>query len=203
MNKLLVNILILIMSVLFSAQEAYSQASTGQTLRTSVQPAVAIEKISSVETGNLSAITGEIFGSLSSTFNLQVNDGESYDFIIYATLLTATDTVSAFDKNGDLLFSNNTNLPTNSAVENARANIEGNANVIGYPFEITLDENMSLNFTTDKTYSECYKVNLTNSATSGNLLQTISGAPTTNTYSLGEDLAGTYKATVYITAVAK
>lgn len=203
MNKLIFNTLILILVVLFSTQEAFSQASAGQMLRTSVQPAVAIEKISSVENGSISAAKGEISGSLSSSYKLQVNDGENYDFIIYATLLTATDTVSAFDKNGDLLFSNNTNLPTNSAVENARANIEGNANVIGYPFEITIDENMSLNFTTDKTYSECYKVNLTNSATSGNLLQTISGAPTTNTYSLGEDLAGTYKATVYITAVAK
>ena len=203
MNKLIFNTLILILVVLFSTQEAFSQASAGQMLRTSVQPAVAIEKISSVENGSITATKGEISGSLSSSYKLQVNDGENYDFIIYATLLTATDTVSAFDKNGDLLFSNNNNLPTNSAVENARTNIEANANVIGYPFEITIDENMSLNFTTDKTYSECYKVNLTNSATSGNLLQTISGAPTTNTYSLGEDLAGTYKATVYITAVAK
>lgn len=203
MNKLIFNTLILILVVLFSTQEAFSQASAGQMLRTSVQPAVAIEKISSVENGSITATKGEISGSLSSSYKLQVNDGENYDFIIYATLLTATDTVSAFDKNGDLLFSNNNNLPTNSAVENARTNIEANANVIGYPFEITIDENMSLNFTTDKTYSECYKVNLTNSATSGNLLQTVSGAPTTNTYSLGEDLAGTYKATVYITAVAK
>ena len=191
------------MSVLFSTQEAFSQASTVQTLSTSVQSAVAVEKLSSLEQGSISPVTGEISQSLTSTFNLQINDENAYDFVVYSTILTADSTVSAFDKNGNILFSNIDNLPSESAVGKAKLNQEGNANVIVYPFELSLDENMSVTFTTDKTYSDCYKVNFTNSATSGNLVQTISGAPIANTYIVGEDTAGTYKATVYITAVAK
>ena len=204
MKKLnLLNILILVTSVLFSTQEAFSQASTVQTLSTSVQSAVAIEKVSSMEQGSISPVTGEISGSLTSSFNLQINDENSYEFVIYSTLSTADSTVSAFDQNGNLLFSNIDNLPTGSAVEKAKLNQEGNANVIGYPFELSLDENMAVTFTNDKTYDDCYKINFTNAATSGNLIQTVSGNPTANTYTVGEDTAGTYKATVYITAVAK
>ena len=191
------------MGVLFSTQEAFSQASTVQTLSTSVQSAVAVEKTNSLEQGSISPVTGEISGALTSTFKLQINDENAYDFVVYSTISTADSTVSAFDQNGNLLFSNMDNFPSESAVTKAKLNQEGNANVIVYPFELSLDENMSVTFTTDKTYSDCYKVNFTNSATSGNLVQTISGAPIANTYIVGEDTAGTYRATVYITAVAK
>ena len=48
----------------------------------------------------------------------------------------------------------------------------------------------------------CYVVKV-NSTMEGTLTQTISGNPVSGTYSLGQDLAGTYKAVVYFTAISK
>ena len=58
-------------------------------------------------------------------------------------------------------------------------------------------------FTSDSSHGECYKVNFTDSTMTGKLIQSIGNTPIDNTYSIGEDLSGTYKTTVYITAVAK
>ena len=191
------------MSVLFSTQEAFSQASTVQTLATSVQTAVAVEKLTSPSPGTINPENGEISGSLTSSFKLKSNDENSYEFVMYSSIQTSDKTVSAFDVNGNLLFANTRFLPLSSAVENARNNVAGNANVIGYPFKVTLDDNMTINFTTDQDYNECYKINFKTGAATGNMVQTVTGSPTLNTYGGYEDLSGTYRATVYITAIAK
>lgn len=199
----LLKCLILVISVLFSTQEAFSQASTVQMLRSSVQPAVAIEKTTSSTNGTIEPSTGIITEDLSTSFFLKINDGKAYDFIIYSTITTSDEVVSAFDKNGNLLFTNNTILPISSAVENAKQNSGSNANVIVYPFELTLGANMTSTFVTQTTYEKCYKINFINSAMSGSLIQSIGKNPIDNTYSIGEDNAGSYKATVYITAISK
>lgn len=207
MNKLkkqnLLKILILVISVFFNTQQAFSQASAVQTFSTSVPPAVAINKTSSSNSGSINPVSGEIVGSLTSSFYLEVNDGKNYDFIVYSTMLTADGTVSAFDKNGNLIFGNTTILPLSSSVENAKQNIAGNANVIVYPFELTIDPDMAQVFVSDATYEKCYKVNFLNDVAEGNLVQSIDNTPITNTYSLGEDVSGTYSTTVYITVVSK
>ena len=199
----LLKTLILVISVLFSTQQAFSQASAVQTFSTSVPPAVAINKLSSSNTGTIDPVSGEIIGNLTSSFNLEVNDGKTYNFIVYSSMLTADGSVSAFDKNGNLVFGNTTHLPLSSAVANAKENIAGNANVIVYPFKLTTDTNMAQTFGPDATYEKSYKVNFTEDVAEGSLIHSISGTPITNTYSIGEDTSGTYSTTVYITAVSK
>lgn len=204
MKKLdLLKNLILVMCVLFSTQEAFSQASTVQMLRSSVQPAVAIEKIVVSNSGTINPVTGAIAESLGSSFNIQVNDGKSYEFYVYSTILTSDGSVSAFDKKGNLLFANTTVLPLNSAVANAKQNVAGNADVIVYPFELNVDANMAYTFMSTTAYNECYKVNFINAIAEGELTQTIGNTPVPGTYSVGEDSSGRYSATVYISAIAK
>ena len=62
---------------------------------------------------------------------------------------------------------------------------------------------MSKTFTNDATYDSCYKVNFLDDVAEGSIVHAIGGTPVANTYSIGEDTAGTYSATVYITAVSK
>ena len=204
MKKLnLLKLLILVVSVLFSTQKAFCEATAVQMLETSVQPTVAIEKTSSNTEGSINPKTGDLTSELTSTFNLQINDTKNYDFVIYSTVNSASGAESAFDINGNLLFANTTVLPLTSAVSNARQNVKGNPNVIVYPFKLSIDTDMTKTFSTREGYNECYQINFTNSAMEGEVTQTIGGSALPNTYSIGEDVAGIYKATVYITSVAK
>lgn len=191
------------MAVLTGTVRAYGYASTEQTVNTSVQPAMAVEKITSNEAGTIDPATGAITGEISSSFNLKTNETNSYDFIVYSKILTTDGEVSAFDSNGNLLFGNTTSLPTGTAVANAKSGNNDNADVIGYKITMSVGEDMSINFTTHETYDECYKINFTGTATEGTLTQRISGQPAVNTYSIGEDTSGTYSSTVYITAISK
>ena len=204
MKKLnLLKTLILVVSVLFSTQKAFCEATAVQMAETSVQPTVAIEKTSNNNEGSINPKTGDITSDLTSTFNLKINDTNNYDFIIYSTITSASGAEPAFDTNGNLLFANTTILPLTSAVSNAKQNIKGNPNVIVYPFNLSLDTDMTKSFTTREGYDKCYTINFINSAMEGDITQTIGGSAITNTYSMGEDIAGVYKATVYVTAVAK
>ena len=191
------------MSVLFSTQEAFCEATAVQTSETSVQPTVAIEKIQSKNESSINPKTGDITSDLSSTFKIQINDTKSYDFIVYSSINCSAGSVSAFDKDGNILFANTTVVPLDSAVVNAKQKVKGNPNVIVYPFELEMDADMTKTFTSREGYNECFVVNFINSAMEGEVVQTIGGSALPNTYSIGEDIAGTYKATVYITAVAK
>ena len=193
----------MVTAVLTGTVQAYGYASTEQTINTSVQAAVAVEKVSSNEAGTIEPATGAITGELSSSFNLQTNDTNTYDFIVYSKILTTDGEVSAFDSNGNLLFGNTTSLPTGTAVSNAKNGNSNNADVIGYRINMTVTDGMDINFTQSETYDKCYKINFTGSAVQGTLTEKISGQPATNTYSIGKDTAGSYSATVYITAISK
>lgn len=204
MKKLnLLKSLILVTAVLTGTVQAFGYASTEQTVNTSVQTAVAIDKTASNEAGTIEPATGAITGEVSSSFNLKTNETNSYDFIVYSKILTTDGEVSAFDSKGNLLFGNTTSLPTSTAVSNAKSGSGANADVIGYKITMSVGDEMSINLTNLETYDECYRINFTGSVTEGTLTQSISGQPAVNTYSIGEDTSGTYSSTVYITAISK
>ena len=85
-NKQTLKLLILITTALTGAVKAYGYAEAEQSLQTDVQPAVAIEKLSSSkETGTVNPETGAHDG-LSSVFSIQTNGSdEDYDFMLSLT----------------------------------------------------------------------------------------------------------------------
>ena len=63
-------------------------------------------------------------------------------------------------------------------------------------------ENVEITEEQSEKYNECYKVILENSLSYGILNQTVGGTPAANTFST-RDEAGSYKATVYVSAVTE
>ena len=61
---------------------------------------------------------------------------------------------------------------------------------------------MSVDFTSSAQYGECWVVKVNNTM-EGTLTQTVGQNPFGNTYSVGQDEAGAYRATVTFTAVSK
>ena len=202
MKKLnLLKSLIIVMSVLLSTGKAFCEATAVQQVRTVVQPTVAVEKTSEPESGSINPSLAGESTILTSSFKLQANDEKTF-FVVYSRIqVTGGQTVSAFDINGNLMFANSSILPTSDAANNARANVAGNANIIVYPFDLA-GENIDTSFTESEDYKECYKVTLEDPLTTGVLTQTVGGTPSTNTYST-RDQAGTYQATVYVSAVSE
>lgn len=197
--------LILVITVLTCTVSAYGYAEVEQTVTLSVQPSVSIEKITSNESGTINPKTG-IHTGLSASFKLQTNGtDDDYDFIVGSKINTIDGEVSAYTDTGALLFGNATALPTVTAVENAKTGGNDNRNVIAYPISINITNPMEVSYDPSKTTSEgngCYVVKI-NTGTEGTLTQTISSSPVANTYSIGSDEAGTYRSTVYFTAISK
>ena len=191
--------------MLSGTAKAFGDASVEQMLNTSVPPAVAIEKTASLENGSINPETGTHTG-LSASFKIQTNGtDEDYDFIVGAKINTMDGEVSGYTENGALLFTNTTVLPTSSAVNNAKVGGKDNRNVIAYPITMNITDPMSVTYDSSRTTDEgkgCYVIKI-NSANEGTLTQSVGGTPVANTYSIGQDEAGTYKATVYLTTVSK
>lgn len=192
----------MVIAVLLSTvDKAFCEATAVQALYTLVQPTVAVEKTASVEAGNIDPSNGNA-SELKSSFNLQSNDEQTF-FVVYSkiTILGGTQ-VSAFDSDGNLFFANTQIPPTETAVNNAKQGLVGNANVIGYKINLS-GEGIAIASTTSAIYNECFKITLATSETNGKLEQSIGGKPTPNTYQAGEDVSGNYSATVYVTAVTE
>ena len=142
----LLTILILVTTVLTGTVKAFGYAEVEQTINLSVQPSVAIEKTTSNESGTINPRTG-VHAGLNASFKLQTNGtDEDYDFIVGARITTIDGEVSAFSNDKNLMFGNTTVLPTNAAVENAKTGGTNNANVITYPFTVSVTEPMELSF---------------------------------------------------------
>ena len=187
---------------LVGATRAYGYAEVEQSVTTDVQPSVAISKTISQESGSIEPSTGVNTG-LNASFNIQTNGtDDDYDFIVGSTILSTDGEVSAYGQNGCLLFGNTISLPTASAINDARVGGNNNRNVIGYPVTMSITEPMSVDFTNSTTYGECWVVKV-NAASEGTLNQTIGQSPVAQTYSVGQDEAGTYRATVTFTAISK
>lgn len=198
--------LILVSTVLFNTEMAFSYAEVEQAVTMSVQPSVAIEKKVSLESGKIDPVSGTHTG-LNASFTLTTNGTDNdYHFILGSKINTIDGEVNGYGQNGSLLFGNVTSLPLVSAVENARIGGKDNANVIAYPVTVEITTPMTVQFGTNSTYGQCYvvKVNSTSAeGITGTLTQTVKQSPITGTYAIGHDEAGTYKSTVFFTAISK
>lgn len=192
------------MTVSLGAVKAYGDVEAEQSVDTTVQPAVAIEKqSSSIETGSVNPQTGVSTG-LSSIFSVQTNGtDDNYDFIITSKILTDSDSVSAYGQDGSLLFAHTLAAPTLSAIEDAKAGGSNNKNVIAYPVTAVGTDPITVEFEQDYgIYGDCYVVKV-NNGTEGTVTHTVGQNPIAGTYNIGQDQAGTYQAVVTFTAVAK
>ena len=138
---------------------------------------------------------------------MQTNGTDSdYDLIITSTLTSASGTVSAYGTNGTsttLLFGNTSNPPTASDVTNAKSAGNYNCNVIAYPISLIVSSPVTAAYQQNySTYGDCVVVKL-NGSKSTSVMQMVGANPVSGTYVVGQDTAGTYKATVTFSAYSK
>jgi len=205
MNKQNISkLLIFLITVTLGTVKAYGYAEAEQSVSTTVQPTVAVEKLSSsIETGSVNPQTG-VHTGLSSIFSLQTNgDDDDYDFIITSKILSSGEEVSAYGNDGSILFGHTLATPTADAVSDAKAGGSNNKNVIAYPVTLSVVSPMTAEFEKDYgLYGDCYAVKV-NGGTGGNVTHIVGQTPISGTYSVGQDQAGTYQAVVTFTAVSK
>ena len=204
MNKTTFKLLFLIMTVSFGTVKSYGYAEAEQSVQTTVQPSVAIAKqSSSIDTGSINPMTGVSTG-LNTVFSIQTNGSDDdYDFVVQATIPVDEGTVSAYGNDGSLLFANIISSPTSAAIENAKSGGSNNENVIAYPVTVTTSEPMTSEYQKNYgLYGDCYVIKV-NSSSNGTVTHIVGQTPVQGTYSVGQDQAGTYQATVTFTAYSK
>lgn len=192
------------MTVATATGSSYGYSEAEQSIQTTVQSSVAIEKTSaSIETGSVNAQTG-VHTGLQSVFSVKTNGtDDDYDFIISSKINSAEGEVSAYGNNGQILFAHTLVLPTNSAIEDAKVGGNNNKNVIAYPVSATVTNPMEIDFHTNYgVYGDCYAVKV-NSVQDGTVTHTVNTTPVSGSYSIGQDQAGTYQSVVTFTAVSK
>lgn len=197
-------LLILMITVLTCTVKAYGYAEAEQSVQTTVQPAVTIEKqSSSIENTEANAQTGTHTG-LRSVFSLQTNGNDNdYDFIMTSRILTSDGDVSAYGNNGCILFGNTLATPTLDAIENAKLGGNQNKNVIAYPVTVNVTNPLTYTFENNSSqYGDCYVIKV-NDSTEGTVTHTVGQSPIAGTYNIGQDQAGTYQTVVTFTAVSK
>ena len=200
--KLLISLIII--NATLVAGRAYGYAESEQSLDTTVQPAVSIEKLSSSkETGSINPETG-VQSGLESVFSLQTNGTDSdYDFILSSKITTDGGEYSAYGENGCLLFVNTLATPTAAAIEDAKTGGNNNPNVIAYPVTVTTSSPFTNSFSTSNSqFGACYVINV-NNGTEGTVTHIVGKTPVSGSYSVAQDQAGTYQATVTLSAVSK
>lgn len=192
------------MTVSFGTVKSYGYAEAEQSVQTTVQPSVAIAKqSSSIDTGSINPMTGVSTG-LNTVFSIQTNGSDDdYDFVVQATIPVDEGTVSAYGNDGSLLFANIISSPTSAAIENAKSGGSNNENVIAYPVTVTTSEPMTSEYQKNYgLYGDCYVIKV-NSSSNGTVTHIVGQTPVQGTYSVGQDQAGTYQATVTFTAYSK
>ena len=198
----LLTVLIIVTSVLIGTVEAFAYTEVGQTVVLSAQPAVSVKKESAKESGTIKAQDGSHEG-MNASFLLQTNGtDEDYDFIVGSNITLGESLYSGFTKNGNLMFINMNTNPTSDAINDAIQEGYQNANVIAYPFEVSVTAPMTASWGEHSTHGKCYLIKV-NDQSEGKIVQTVGGSPVPQSYKLGHDLAGSYQATVYITVVNK
>lgn len=203
-TRTLSNLFIFLMTVVATTGVSYAYAEAEQSIQTTVQPSVSIEKTaSSIETGSVNALDGTHTG-LKSVFALKTNgDDGNYDFILSSRIKTTSGEVSAYGNNGQLLFAHTLTVPTESDIADAKAGGNNNKNVIAYPVNATVNSPMTVGFYNNYgAYGDCYVVKV-NASQDGTVTHSVGTTPVSGSYSIGQDQAGTYQSVVYFTAVSK
>lgn len=204
-----IKIMTVVIAAIFCGTTSYADTQETLMLRTTVSPTVSIEKsASSIEQDSVNVMTG-VHGGLQSVFTLQTNGtDDDYDFIMTSSIPKAggTDSGYGYDRTGNvtLLFSNLNDLPTDSDVTNAKICGNKNNNVIAYPVTVNVTSPGTAEYNSGHgTYGDCYVVRINGATSVITLTQLVGTTPATGTYKIGQDNAGTYKATVTFTAHSK
>lgn len=205
-NKFLSKLFIFLMTVTIVTGRAYAETQADQTILTSDPPTVSITKLpESNEQATLSiendgVVSGE---PMFASFLLQVNGTDSdYDFIVTSSAQVEGGTISAYGDNGCIVFTNIDKLPTEGAVNDAKAGGSNNPNAIAFPVTVNIPT-MTVNYQKNySNYGDCYVV-LVGDSNEATLRHEIGTAPYGNTYNKTLDSAGTYQAIVTFTAFGK
>ena len=191
-------------------QQSYGATNFQQTIVTNIPAAVNISAYNqSLSKGSIAPQTGNST-SPSASFNIKTNgDDCNYAYIIQAKVSTSNGgDVNAYFKNSNrdyIILGNvsSSNLPNTNSINNIKSGTpttSGNPNAIAYPITNTLTNIESATMTNNSAYRGlCYSIKMGNSQ-NGNIIQTLGATPLTNTYSISNDRAGTYQATITFTA---
>ena len=200
-KQTILKLLILAMTATCCGIEAFADTSAELVFRTSIPRAASIKLLSSRSIPSASPTTGIIDGTLCAVFELDSNDTDGGpDFVITAEAAHSSGNFNAYDGEGNILFTNETQLPSSTDVAEAFSRTGDNYNAILYP--VTIDSPFTINFQASHvTYGNCYIVNL-GGETEGTITHTVGPSPVAGTFSTTKDTAGTYKATVTITAIS-
>lgn len=174
------------------------------TVETPPTASISINSGSTTPSTSLTANTG-VIGPLQAAFDLSTNGtDDDFDFVITSSITYDGGSASAYDSNGNILFVNTAanSIPTATDVSNAKNGIRPNHNVISYPVTMILDSPFISTFHTNyKTYGNSYVINVRD-GTEGKVIHSIGSNPVENTYSPTGDAAGTYRATITMSAIA-
>lgn len=215
MNKRSISkLLIFLIFTSFGVIKAYGETTAEQSVMTDVQPAVAIDKAASNDNTTITDAVNGIHSGLQSVFNIQTNGATDYEFIMSAKTLVDGSYVSAYmpyQSGAAILFARINNsessissYPTQSDVNDAKANGNNNRNIIAYPVDLFLSDTSAMQSELKsgyKDYEECFVIDMTN--TEGTVTHSVQGTPVQGTYSVAQDQSGTYQAIITITAVSK
>jgi len=204
-KQILLTFYILVSTVLLSTVEVFAYADLEQTSTMSVQETASLTKTTNNETNSIDPKTG-IHPGLNASFQFELNSTNTYDILLYSKIPVSTDTeASAYTNNGNLIFVNSTIAPTAAAIENARIEGDDNPNVIVYPITISVSPSMEYTYDSAKSIDNIVGsyVVTPGEVKTGSITQSVGVNPVGKTFSLGGDQAGSYKSTVYVTAVTK
>jgi len=205
MRKEIITKLLILSLLAFSGVEAYADTQADLMFRTTVPRATSIKKTNrSASPVTVNPLTGVITGELTAEFELDSNIiGENQVFVMTSSVQTQSGNVSGYDSEGNLLFTNISNLPTSADISEALSHSGNNCNVIVYPVTVVTTSPLTSEYQTDyETYGNCYVINV-NGGESGTVSQNVASSPIASTFHNTRDTAGTYQAVITITAVTE
>ena len=204
---------LLIFSLLaLCAGRGYADGEVPDEIQLNSELTVSITKgSSSHESGTIDVTTGVNSGGVVSYFDIETNGtDDDYDFYLTSTFPIDGTACSGYFGDakagtGYILLGNTAvgHKPTEDAVSKAKTGVKGNKNVIAYPVTISTSGNMDYDYNSSHaTYGSCYKITL-NGDSEGTVTHRIGTSPAVNTYEPYYDAAGTYQATITLTAISK
>ena len=202
MKNKLIKTLILLICLTFT-NCVFADVEEEVVVVTNVAYTASVTKKASTESVTMNPVNGSHTG-LSTVFTLQTNGGDDhFDYIITSQIDTEGGLVSGYGNDGRLLFAHTTVPPTSGAVSNAMTGTGKSKNVFAYPTRTDCTGGIHSEFIPNyKTYGNCYAITM-GKAVSTDVTHTVQGTPCANTYEVGIDEAGDYKATIMFTIVNK
>ena len=185
------------------SQSVFADAEEEVVVVTNVPYTASVTKKASTESVTMNPVNGTHTG-LSTVFTLQTNGGDDhFDYIITSSIIGEGGMVSGYGDDGRLLFAHTTVPPTASAISNAKNGTGKSKNVFAYPTIASATGGIQTQFKTNyKDYGNCHAI-FVQKAVATDVTHTVQGTPCANTYEVGIDEAGDYKATIMFTIVSK